>query len=331
MIHLTDPVFAATLAPRACQSRRGLTHVEVLVMLICLCLVIVLSVPAIFHFRETQRKVACQERIQNLGLGLLTFTDENNHRFPPLVMEGTPWTVQILTHLEVPQAAQIKLTDEPMEEQPRLALPLFLCPNGQLYEPGRNCYLVNGGWGDFEVDSETEFVSESKPHSVNLDWNSDGKISEQERTWTRASGVIWRPEDVSQSWSLPELDKADGSGQTILLTETQNSNSWMSVETFDLAFVVGTDYMEPGSRLSPFAVHTESLGPYAINSSRGGRLSHCPAPSSLHADGVNVLFADGAVRTLSDKIDPVVYLKAMTPAGNRYGEFQAYDSGFEGQ
>ena len=124
------------------------------------------------------------------------------------------------------------------------------------------------------------------------------------------------------SWRLEELDAADGRGQTILLSETQNSRSWMSLETFDLAFVVGRDQIELGEPPRLLNVSAGSLGPYAINSSKGGRLGHCPAPSSLHAEGVNILFADGAFRTLSDQIDPVVYLRLMTPAGVEYGEFR---------
>ena len=117
--------------------------------------------------------------------------------------------------------------------------------------------------------------------------------------------------------------------QTILLTETQNSRSWMSVDTFDLAFVVGMDYIESHDALHPLLSKTESLGPFGINSSRGGQLGHSPAPSSLHPDGVNILLADGVIRALSDTIDPQVFLRLMTPDGNRYGESQADDLDFE--
>ena len=202
MIGLTDSDTEAALARRMWRARSGLTRLEVLVMLICLILVIMLIVPAIFHQRETQRNVACQGRIQNLGIGLLRDAQENNNRFLPLVDGGTPWTVDVLHHLEDPTAARLELTDAPIAEQPRFSLPLFLCPNGQLYQPGQNCYIVNGGWGDFETDPETKFVQETKLHTVNIDWNGDGSVSDQERQWTRSTGVIWRSEADEWSWGI---------------------------------------------------------------------------------------------------------------------------------
>lgn len=309
------------------QTRCGLTRVEVAVVLICLFLVIVLIVPGIFLQRETQRTTACQQRIGTLSQALFEYASAHNTRFPALVEEKTPWTQAILPHLQETHEFVSRITNDPIDQQSPIPAPLFLCPNGQQYEPGRNCYIVNGGWGEFEVDPQTGAVRETALHTIDLDWDKDGTVTQQEREWTRATGVFWRG---GTSWSLDEIRAAtDGSVVTLLLSETQNSRSWMSLQTFDLAFVVGRDYFESPNELAPFAVHTDSLGPYAVNSSRGGKLGHCPAPSSLHPKGVNVLLADGSVRTLSDKIDPLVYLHLMTPDGNRYGEFQAYDPEFE--
>jgi prepilin-type N-terminal cleavage/methylation domain-containing protein/prepilin-type processing-associated H-X9-DG protein len=46
-----------------------------------------------------------------------------------------------------------------------------------------------------------------------------------------------------------------------------------------------------------------------------------PFPSSNHSSGVNMLFADGAVRFISDSIDGTVYSKAITPAGSKLPPF----------
>ena len=66
----------------------------------CLFLFSMLIVPSIMQQRETQRKVACQERMQALGAGLSSSAEMNNDRFPPLVKEGLPWTVGILGIIE---------------------------------------------------------------------------------------------------------------------------------------------------------------------------------------------------------------------------------------
>lgn len=325
MTRSPNTVCGAALTGEKCGNRSGLTRIEVLVILFCLFLVILLAVPGIFHFRESQRQVACQERMLGLSVGLLRHAEANDDRLPSLVDEWAPWTVQVLKYLEDPQANRVELTEAPIAEQPRIALPVFLCPNGRQYEPGRNCYIVNGGWGNFETDPETNLVREAQSHTVNIDWNGDETVSKQERLWARVTGVIWRADEVPWSWRLPELDAADGRGSTMLLSETQNSRSWMSDKTFDLAFVVGRNRIELGDPTSPFDVRIESLGPYAVNSSPGGRPGECPAPSSLHPGGVNVLFADGRIRTLSEQIDPLVYLRLMTPGGNQYGESRQFD------
>jgi len=305
------------------RSRSGLTRLEVVVVLICFFVLLLLIVPGIFHQRETQRNVACQERMSESGRALLGYAADHNDRFPSLVRGETPWTQAILPYVEPPPAFLHQITSDPIDEQPPIAAPLFLCPNGQQYAAGRNCYIVNGGWGDFRVDPETKFVDETELHTVNLDWDHDGTVSDAERELTRATGVIWRAEPNDRmSWSFNELDDADGRGQTILLSETQNSRSWMSLETFDLAFVVGRDFIEFGEPPRLFDVSASSLGPYAINSSKGRPPGRCPAPSSLHPEGVNVFFADGAFRTLSAGIDPGVYLRLMTAAGVEYGEFR---------
>jgi len=42
-----------------------------------------------------------------------------------------------------------------------------------------------------------------------------------------------------------------------------------------------------------------------------------PFPCSFHNGGINVLFCDGAVRFINDKIDGVAYSKLITPSGGR--------------
>lgn len=45
------------------------------------------------------------------------------------------------------------------------------------------------------------------------------------------------------------------------------------------------------------------------------KLAHVARPSSLHAGGVNMSFADGASRFISDTIDYRVYQALLTPHG----------------
>jgi len=301
------------------SSRSGLSIVEIIVVLICLVLLALLILPYIQNSRESQRQVACQNRIRILATAIQLDTDERGDRLPPLTQNNIPWTAGLLLKIPGTESILTRVNDQPIQEQQPIHVQAFLCPNGQEYETGKNCYIMNGGWGEFRVDDEDR-VFEDKLHTINIDLNDDGEVSDEEQLLIRASGPIWRADPKASTWTRQEIQALDGLSQTIVLSETQNATTWMSLDTFDLAFVVGLDRITWGDAPEQYRVTTQSLGPYAINSSLGGNEGHWPSPSSLHVDGVNVLFADGAFRTLSAEIDPLLYLRLMTPGGTAYGE-----------
>lgn len=94
------------------------------------------------------------------------------------------------------------------------------------------------------------------------------------------------------------------------------------MNTFDLAFVVGRDRIEFGPAASPFAYRKADLGPYRVNFSRSGRAGKSPSPGSTHGNAVNIVFADGSAQPISEEIDPLLYLRLLTPGGTMFGELQ---------
>jgi prepilin-type processing-associated H-X9-DG protein len=307
-------------------SRSGLSITEIVVVIVCLVMLAMVIVPYVQQTRESQRLISCQNRIRNLAFAIRTEADDNGGRFPPLTKNELPWTAGIMPLLSGTDEILIRFDEQPIEEQDPISVPQLLCPNGQQYDAGKTCYILNGGWGQFRIDDEG-LVHEDEPHVVSIDLDGDGEVSDEEQLLIRSSGVVWRPEPVPTSWTQEEIEALDGLSQTIVLSETQNAKTWMSLETFNLAFVVGLDQITWGDAPEQFQVTTKSLGPYAINSSRGGHKGHWPSPGSLHEKGVNVLFADGAFRTINDNIDPLLYLRLMTPGGTAFGEakIQQYD------
>ena len=306
-------------------ARNGLSIIEIIVVLVCLVILAMVIVPYVQHSRESQRLIACQNRIRNLAFAIKSDADDNAGRFLPLTKNDLPWTAGIMPLLQVSDQVLIQFDEKPMDEQELITVTQLLCPNGQQYAPGKSCYVLNGGWGKFRIDDEG-LVYEETLHTVNIDLDNDGEVSDEEQLLIRSSGVVWRPEPVPSSWTQSEIESHDGLSQTILLSETQNAKTWMSMETFNLAFVVGVDQITWGDAPEQFHVSTKSLGPYAMNSSRGGKEEHWPSPGSLHEKGVNVLFADGAFRTLNDNIDPLLYLRLMTPGGSAFGEVRLEQS-----
>lgn len=160
------------------------------------------------------------------------------------------------------------------------------------------------------------------------------------------------------NYSLDLISSADGTSHTLLLAENMQARSyspetrtggWISTATGDIAFgvvvpvtrvegvcevalsdipgglgIVGGDASRSLS-LSDTPVPPESL----INSNRETAIEgRAPRPSSSHGPGVNVSFADGSAKFLSEEIDPSVYVRLLSPAGGRFGQFVLNESQF---
>ncbi len=186
---------------------------------------------------------------------------------------------------------------------------------------------MNGGYGLFPVDSETDSVSETETHSAGIDLDGDGEVSHEEWTINYATGAIWRPDTrpapESFRMSLPWISAGDGMEFTLLLAENTNAGRWLSQETMDLAFVIGRDrlkFAERDESQGPLHLKSANLGPFAINANLGTLPGHSPAPSSLHGDYVNVMYCDGHGGPLSAKIDPLAYAGLISSNGSKYGQ-----------
>jgi hypothetical protein len=110
-----------------------------------------------------------------------------------------------------------------------------------------------------------------------------------------------------------------------LLTENLHAGPWTTHDIRGLAFVIDRNRLAFGSDDTPLEVTHANLGPFAIN---GGKDLEglVPAPSSNHEGFVTAIFADGHGQGLSDQIDPLVYVRIMTPSGSLYGQQSVDDA-----
>jgi prepilin-type N-terminal cleavage/methylation domain-containing protein/prepilin-type processing-associated H-X9-DG protein len=93
---LCRPKSATTGRTTVTACRRGFTLVELLVVIAIIGMLVGLLLPAVQAARETARRIECQNRIKQLGLGMLNFVDARG-RFPMnMGCESTktpcPWT-----------------------------------------------------------------------------------------------------------------------------------------------------------------------------------------------------------------------------------------------
>ena len=66
----------------AARPSRGFSLLELLVVMAVTVLLTGLLMPAMAQVRENARRVVCSSNLRQIGMGVITFTDENNDRLP---------------------------------------------------------------------------------------------------------------------------------------------------------------------------------------------------------------------------------------------------------
>jgi Tfp pilus assembly protein PilE len=316
---------------RNSHPRSGFTWIDVSVTTLILLVLAALLLPATRSTRPTVRRVECQNNMKQLCTAVMNYTSKSNGTLPWLSIEDETGIVSNYLIDMLPEFDNSALHREWLSFSAReraeisVRLKTFQCPKDPTYlqvDCGLS-YVANAGFGKFAIDPKTNAVYETKPQGQGtVAWDGDGEVSELDRWKTIATGVFWpkREGDAFRS-SLDYISAGDGQTNTFLFAESVNAGKWNSAKTLDIAFVVGLDriqFAKPGSDQACLKITGADLGPYGV---AGGNIPrHTPSPSSNHLGTSIYGFADGAARQISDKIDPLVYLRLMTPNGRRYGE-----------
>ena len=300
------------------RPRRGISLLELVVVLFVIALLFALFVPWVS--RQPSRRLHCLNNMRQVGLAMQGYATMHEGKLPALEADGHSWPRHLLRMLDQP-ALDRKIAAEGWSPEKAPYLPTFVCPSDDdsYYQPGGLSYVVNAGYGFFPVDPKSGAVSETGTHSLSQDWDGDGEVSEQDRLITQATGVIWRREDYVRSWTLERIANADGISNTLLLAENLTAGPWTSRDTRSISFVIGRERLTFDSGKGPLALQATDLGLFAINGAEDAN-GPVPTPSSNHDDYVNVIWVEGRGTSVSETIDPLVYARLLTPAGQSYGE-----------
>jgi prepilin-type processing-associated H-X9-DG protein len=110
-------------------------------------------------------------------------------------------------------------------------------------------------------------------------------------------------DDVSLDW----IDKHDGTGQTLMLSENLDASKWTDTDEARVGFVWVANVVDgepdPGGELLRINAD-RGLGDGSIRFAR---------PSSNHPGGVNVMYCDGRSEFLTESVDYLVLVRLMTP------------------
>lgn len=277
---------------------RAFTLVELLVVIAIIGILVGLLLPAVQAAREAARRMQCSNNLAQLGLAANNFeftygtlpsgvvNETGPIRYEP-IGNHTSWTVRLLPYIE--QSYAYEEYDQDLgayasENDPvrQLRIFSFQCPSS----PDNYQYYRNGS-------DDTSFPM---TNYVGIHHSEESPID------VTNNGVLF----LNSKLKMSEIK--DGLTHTILISEKRGSGD-------QLGWVSGTrDSLRNTSvinfarlRLTREQRMEKDKAPLAVGSLEVGGLG------SYHTGGVNAVFVDGAVRFLSESVDPEI-LKYL---GNR--------------
>lgn len=263
------------------------------------------------------------------------------HQVECAPMGGVNWVVTCLAELDRRdlhdrwdfQASPFATTNTDLG---RTSIGVLTCPDDEssFQVEGGLSYVINSGFANMDnldqyllrIRAGLSPFESQMHHFVNIpaDWNENTvspgggaapHVDGIDEAINKDSGVSWI-QVSSQNFSHSMSSMYDGVSNTLLLTENINagvSRTWSNpapqnctfVYPIDVTAVNHTNFADP-----PVPAGVNGL-PNAMRSSGEGT----PFPSSNHPGICCVAFCDGAVKTLSNGIDRLVYLRLLTPGG----------------
>ena len=319
---------AARFGDGGLRSRRGLTVLELAVVLGVACLILSLLLPAVQASREAARAGQCRNRLRQVGLAMHNFAAARRH-LPGGWAEGrvaggaapvpSP-LVPLLPYLELNPP-----TGDGAEPRDRAILPAFLCPSDDAAAGGTNIRFNTGA----ALFVELPWSGRPPPN-----WPPPGAFGPFRLLTPVTLAAV--TDGLSQTAAGSEKLRGPPTGSTAATTV------WLTGR-FDLLprHPERRDFLElcdrapaepartfrrAGSRWSRPGFH-HTFYNHAAGPNRGGpdcdiygsaaatAVGGVFPPAARHPGGVNLLLLDGAVRFVADGVDLTAWRALATRAG----------------
>lgn len=252
---------------RTAQGRRGVTFVEILVLLVIMAIVLCLLMPALVGARERKRRLGCQQKLAQLIIAMHGYESAAGY-FPPGVLnpegpirsvaEGMHhgWIIQLLPFLD-----EQKLFNE-------------IDPNVSIYDQAYDGIRADPLYATRCPSAPVSLASQSSYAACHHDEESPIDLANH--------GVFFLNSQITKD------DILDGEKFTLFLGEKRSSES-------ELGWMSGTrsTLRNTGSALNQTI---EKPTPEYV----GGF-------GSWHANVTHLSKGDGSVTAHSNSIDPIVY------------------------
>jgi prepilin-type N-terminal cleavage/methylation domain-containing protein/prepilin-type processing-associated H-X9-DG protein len=306
-------------------QRRGLTMIELLVVMAIIGILIGLLVPAVQQAREAARRMVCRNNLKQLGLAAHNYHDSHK-TFPPGALGPLPPLPQYAGHKShglgpylLPYVDQQPLADRydwnvpwfDIVNQPVVNTPLSIwqCPSA----PGGR---IQDGMADTVMPPPQEkFPDTAAPGdyagmgTVHKDLVPTGLIDTPGGTRDERGnyeGVF----PINASRGIAHI--TDGTSSTILFAEDAGRPQlWRKGIRVDGLVLSGGGWASRNLLWGRGATAdgTAFFGPCAVNCTNDREVY------SFHSGGANVVLADGHVRFLGASIDIRVFAKLVTRDG----------------
>ena len=342
----------------------GFTLVELLVVISIIGILAAMILPAVNAAREAARRAQCVNNQKQLALAIVNF-DSAGKGLPPMrrnlhIQKYDPQSNDSLMAFATDSEMNWLMLVFPFMEKTDLFCrieedaiqPDDIHPQANLKCPSSmkdfsdsatmsyvaNCgplNIVDDAGGKFGYLVCTSVAGGNVPVFYEVGTNADTLFFDRKGTSSIWEGVCQR------TASLDSVSSADGTSNTLLLTENEDAGLWIrffegNVHTVnndtgrpgpDFVFGRFMGGLEPdlGFTFGDFGQHSSDR-PYWINIAKGQRqqssysdtgisgMYRYARPSSNHSPGlVVVAWADGSVNTMSNNADETMFKKAMCP------------------
>ncbi len=167
---------------------RGLTMIELLMVILIIGLLLGLLLPAVGAMRETGRRTVCQQRLRQLASAVQQFETKQTHypgwRYTFLMQDQTlpqevPWSVLVLPYTERRDVYERFQQNGPAPENIVSLRELMVCPSDfekMSGTPRAISYVGNTGREDnFELAENNQLPPDSRTNGVFMDINAHGE------------------------------------------------------------------------------------------------------------------------------------------------------------
>lgn len=350
------------------SSIRGITLIEVVVIIFALLLLAALVLPAIQHANGPRRRHECLSNLKNLGLATNNYASVFGGALPHLLQpapglasnENAIWALALLpyldradTHeyiLQATNAATAKIAVSEVLGSSGARYAVLQCPNdvNHFKVPGGLSYGANigyGAWHGTGIGVTRAYDFHAIDHSAaSFDWNSNGKLDEEDKEMARATGVFWVADKDKFRMTMEHINNGDGTSSTILFAEsldippmhlTGPAKNGRNPAALEVGIGLGINALGLSKHATPQLFVDSNQKPtdefqnyFKPNAMQRSAEGSWLGASSPHRGAVNVVFAGGNTSTISTDINWAVWASLHSPTGVNHGQVEISEDAY---